>query len=492
MQFLRRSLVGLFLLSLTAALLGLAAQSVWSAVQARIAAPQRPPVARERVFSVNVVIPQPGTITPVLTTFGEVRSSRTLDLRAPAGGRVVELGPGVEDGATVAEGQLLFRLDPTDATAARDIAAADLARAEADLRDAGRLLDLARDELAAAEAQAALRSQALERQRSLTERGVGSEAAVETAALALSSAVQAVLSRRQALAQAESRRDQAETALARQRIALAEAERRLADTAVHAEFAGILSDVTLVRGGIVTANERVARIIDPEALEVSFRLSTTQYARLLDPAGALIPAEVEIALDVLGLEIATRGTLARVSGTVGEGQTGRLVYARIDAPRGFRPGDFVAVRVAEPALDGVALLPATAVDSLDQVLVVGADQRLEVARVEVLRRQGDEVIVRGAEIMGREVVAARAPMLGAGIRVRPIRPAPAAAAGPAEPAAAEAGLIALDPERRARLVGFIEGNTRMPPAVRDRILAQLAQEMVPAQVVERIESQMGS
>ncbi len=501
MQFLRRSLLGLFLLSVTVALLGLAGQMVWSAVQSRMAAPQRPPVARERVFAVNVVTPQPGTITPVLTTFGEVRSRRTLDLRAPAAGRVVELAPGVEDGAAVAEGQLLFRIDPTDATAARDIARADLARAEADLRDAGRLLELARDELAAAEAQAALRRQALDRQSSLTQRGVGSEAAVETAALALSAAEQAVLSRRQALAQAETRRDQAEAAVARQRITLAEAERRLAETAVHAEFAGTLSDVTLVRGGLVTANERVARIIDPLALEVSFRLSTTQYARLLDPDGALIPAPVEIALDVLGLEIATRGALSRVSGTVGEGQTGRLVYARIEAPRGFRPGDFVEVRVAEPALEDVALLPATAVDSFDTVLVVGAGDRLELAPVEVLRRQGDAVIVRAPEVMGRDVVAERAPMLGAGIRVRPIRPAPAAeatqaaAAGGVRPAAATpeaATLIELDPERRARLVAFVEGNTRLPPAVRQRILAQLSEAQVPAQVVERLEAQMGT
>ena len=46
------------------------------------------------------------------------------------------------------------------------------------------------------------RAQALERQEDLKTRGVGTDAAVETAALALSAAEQAVLSRRQAEAQA--------------------------------------------------------------------------------------------------------------------------------------------------------------------------------------------------------------------------------------------------------------------------------------------------
>ncbi|MCL4188708.1 MAG: HlyD family efflux transporter periplasmic adaptor subunit [Rhodobacteraceae bacterium] len=490
MRFLRRSLTGLFLLALTAGLLGLAARTVSDAVQARLAGPDRPPVARERVFTVNVVLPQAQSVAPVLATYGEVRSRRTLDLRAPSGGRVVELAPAMEDGAAVAEGQLLLRIDPADARAARDLAASDLARAEADLRDAARTLALARDELAAAESQARLRAQALDRQRSLVSRGVGSEAAAETAELALAQAEQSVLSRRQALAQAESRVEQSDALLARQRITLGEAERRLAATEVYAGFDGTLSDVTVVLGGIVTANERLARIIDPAALEVAFRLSTSQYARLLDASGALIPAEVEVALDVLGLEIVARGTLTRVSGTVGEGQTGRLVYAAIDSARGFRPGDFVAVRVAEPVLRDVALLPATAVDSADTILVVGDGERLEQRPVTVLRRQGDSVIVRAEGVAGAAVVAERAPMLGAGILVRPVRPAAAVAAAAA--GAEAAAMITLDPERRARLVSFVEGNGRLPAEVKERILSQLRQEAVPAQVVARIEAQMGS
>lgn len=489
MRFLRRSLVGLFLLSLTVALLAYAGQTLYSAVQVRLAEKDAPRMARERVFAANVVTATPRTVTPVLTTFGEVRSRRTLELRTPAAGTVIELADGFEDGARVEAGQLLLRLDPADAQDARDIALNDLAKAEAEVRDAARAVDLARDDLAAAEAQAALRQQALLRQRDLRDRGVGSEAAVETAALAASAADQSVVSRRQSLAQAQTRMDQSETALARQRIAVAEAERALADTALYAEFAGSLSEVAVVAGGIVGNGERIAQLIDPDALEVSFRVSTSQYARLLDAEGRLISAPVEIALDVLGAEVKASGRLSRVGAAVGAGQTGRLVYAALDGARGFRPGDFVTVRIAEPELQDVFVLPATAIDATPSVLALGAEDRLERVAVELLRRQDDDVILRAPGLAGREIVTERSPLLGAGIKVRPIRPE--AAAGAEAAAADEPELVELTPERRAALIAFVEGNTRMPQEAKARVLAQLAQDRVPAQVVARIEERMG-
>lgn len=486
MRFLTRSLVGAFMLAVTLGLLAFAVHTAVSAFEARMAESARPQMARERVFSVQVLAYNAATVTPELRAFGEVRARRSLELRATAAGRVVELATGFEDGAPVSAGQLLLRIDPSDAQAARDLSAADLARAEAELRDAGRAVELARQDLASAEAQQELRARALERRQNLAERGVGSEAAVEEAELALASALQAVVSRRQAEAQAEARLDQAATALTRQRITLAEAERRLADTEMHAGFAGVLADVGVVAGGQVAANERLARVIDPDDLEVAFRVSTAQYARLLDANGALLPSRVVVSLDVEGAEIASGATLTRVSAAVGEGQTGRLLYAQLDAPRGFRPGDFVTLRVQEPALEGVMALPASAVDSAGQVLVLGQDDRLELAAVEVLRRQADLVIVRADHLAGRELVAERSPMLGAGIRIRPLRDDPdeaAAAPGPE--------LVALDPDRRAELIAFVQANRNMPEEARARLLAQLEQEMVPAQVIARIEARMG-
>jgi RND family efflux transporter MFP subunit len=490
MRFLARSLTGLFLAALTVGLLALAGSLVVGALSDRLATDRPGQPARERVFAANVVTVTAGQVTPETVAFGEIRSRRTLELRAPRGGRVVEIAAGVEDGAAVRQGQMLVRLDPADALSARDLAQAGLGDVEAEARDAGRGLTLARDDLAAAETQAELRRQALTRQEDLQRRGVGSPAAVETAALAVSSAEQAVLSRRSALAQAEARVDRAASDTARARITLDEAERALADTEIRASFDGRLNGVTVVEGGLVGANERLADLIDPDRLEVSFRLSTAQFARLLDDAGNLINAPVTVSLDVLGAEITARGRIERVGAAVGEGATGRLVYASLDAARGFRPGDFVTVSIAEPVMDGVALLPATAVDSSGAVLLVGEDDRLEARTVPVLRRQGDHVILDVSAIAGREVVIERSPLLGAGIRINPIRPATSASvSAPAADVAAQT--IELTPERRAILIAFVEGNSRMPEDAKARMLEQLAQDKVPAQVVARLEDRMG-
>ena len=484
MRFLRRSLTGLFLLSVTLGLLAYAGVQVRDAVQDRMAQEPRSFPQRERVFAVNVVTAEFETVTPVLTAFGQIESVRTLELRAAAGGRVIEIAPEFVEGGTVDAGQVLVRIDPTDAESVLQRVQSDILDAEAEQREAERAIVLAQDELAAAQEQADLRERAFQRQRDLQERGVGTAAAVEVAELAAAQSRQSVLSRRQAVAQAEARIDQATTRLSRATIAEAEAQRRLDDTIVTADFSGTLSDVSVVQGRLVSSNEQLARLIDGDALEVAFRVSTQQFARLLDEAGNLSQSDVTVVLDVFGTNLNAKGTLNRAGAAVGDGQTGRLLFATLDSAPGFRPGDFVTVQIDEPPLDQVARLPASALNAANEVLVLADEDRLEVIPVNLLRRQGDDVLVRARGLQGRDVVAERTPLLGAGIKVRPLRDAGQAV--PEEP-----DMVELTEERRARLTAFVQANTRMPEEARQRILQQLSQSAVPAQVVERIESRMG-
>jgi multidrug efflux pump subunit AcrA (membrane-fusion protein) len=484
MRFFGRAMSGLFLAALTLAILGLAVWVIAAAVQERMAGGGPPRPADERVVSANVVPVEAGRIIPVLTAYGEVRAVRTLELRAPMGGRVAELSADFADGAVVAAGAVLLRLDPAEAQAARDLAAAALAEAEARAREADRALLLAQDDLAQAEAQLALRQAAVQRQKDIAARGAGSAAAVETSELAAAQAEQAVLGSRSALAQAEAGVDQAVIAVSRARIGLAEAERILGDTVIRAAFGGRLDAVApVVVGGQVNGNEVLGRVIDPKALEVRFRLSTAQFARLLDSEGSVIPAPVSVRLEVAGAEIAATGRIVRAGASGAEAGGGRVVHAALDGAAGLRPGDFVTVAVEEPALEGVADLPATAVDAAGRVLALGAEERLDEVAVEVLRRQGDRVIVAPGALVGREVVAERSPLLGAGIKVRPVR------AGVAEEARADG--VDLTPERRAALVAAVEANDGMPAAVKAEVLEQLQADRVPAALVARIEARAG-
>ena len=115
-------------------------------------------------------------------------------------------------------------------------------------------------------------------------------------------------------------------------------------------------------------------------------------------------------------------------------------------------------------------------------MVVNSENRLERIEVQLVRRQGDDVLVRGRGLAGREVVSALSPLLGAGIQVRPIRQG-------AAPDAPE--MLELSAERRAKLVAFLEANNRMPSEVKQRMLTRLSEPKVPAQMVQRLESRMG-
>ncbi|SEJ23958.1 Biotin-lipoyl like [Pseudooceanicola nitratireducens] len=485
MRFLRHSLSGLFLVALTLGLIVVAVSSVRDAVVARMSETPRMPPAQERVFSVNAVPARLETITPEMTAFGEILSRRTLEIRAATAGTVIELAEDFEEGARVTRGQVLARIDPANAQSALDRATNNLADADVATRDAERAVAIARDTLTATQEQADLRQRAYERQVDLADRGVGSASAVETAEIAAAAARQSVLSARNALATAETRVETAANDLSRARIAQGEAQRVLDNTVVRAEFDGTLSGPTAVQGGLVSANEQLAQLVDDTALEVAFRVSTSQYARLLNDQGRLLSAPVTVTLDVSGIALTADGTITRDSAAVGEGQTGRLIYARLDSARGLKPGDFVTVSITEPPLENVARLPATALDAAETVLAITPDDRLETLQVTLMRRQGDDVLVRAPDIEGREIVAQRSPLLGSGIKVRPLR------TGPQDEAGSAPALVELTPERREKLKAFITGNDRLPSDIKTRILTQLEADRVPAAMIERIESRMG-
>ena len=120
-------------------------------------------------------------------------------------------------------------------------------------------------------------------------------------------------------------------------------------------------------------NGRVAQLVDGDKLEVAFRVSTSQYLRLLDEEGQLIRAPVKVTLDVFGTDLEAEGIISRDSAVVGEGQTGRLVFARLTDPAGMKPGDFVTVSIEEPPLDQVVRLPASALGPDGQVLALASE-----------------------------------------------------------------------------------------------------------------------
>ena len=606
MRFFSRSLIGLFMIALTLGLLTLGGNTIYTAFQDRWSKEVKKRPARERVFSTDVMIAKLTDIEPTINSFGEIRSNRTLELRAPSGGNVIMLSGSFEEGGIVKKGELLLKIDPADAQSAVDVARADLAEAEVQLTDARGSLQLAKDELSVDVARAALaeaevqltdargslqlakdelsvdvakanlvesevqlaeavgslelaegevisaqeqldlKERAYNRQKNLRKRGVVTDSSLEAAELSVSSAKQVLLSRQQAVKKAKlqleqsgnvvnrrrlnltdaglsqreaiqkaklkleqsgntinrrklnltdaqlSRRESIQKAklkleqsgnvVSRMKLNLADAERLLSDTELYAEFDGRLAEVNVTSGGLVNNNERLAKLIDPNDLEVSFRLSTAQYNFLSEENKLSIGRPVEVALDIMGTDLKVSGTLTRESASVVEGASGRLLFAKLNKPLGLRPGDFVSVSVKEPVLKDVFVMPASAISGNDTILLVNAEDRLEEMKVELLRRQGENIIIRSDALDGKEIVSKATQLLGKGIKIKPIR---AKAAG--EEVFSGPEMIELDEERRARLIAAVTANAYIPKNVKKKILTALSKKKVRADMVERLE-----
>ncbi|MEO1328531.1 MAG: HlyD family efflux transporter periplasmic adaptor subunit [Pseudomonadota bacterium] len=481
----------------------------------------RPAGSTERVYSVALAALEPTTVTPRFTAYGEVRSGRTWEIRAEAAGRLVSVADGVRDGGVAREGQSLVKIDPADPAAARSDAASALLEAEAERADARRALELSRSELVAAEAQKRLRERLFERQKSLAARGISAEITLDEAELALADAERAVITREQAVAAAERRVAQSQAQLDRAQVALDRASRDLGETEIRAPFDGLLqidadgeaeqAGAGLTLGRLVQVNEKLGALIDPRAMEVWFRVSNAQLARLIDEEGGLAALPATVRLSLGARAITAKARLTRMSATASPAEGGRRVYAALEVgPETLlRPGDFVSVEIAEPPLPRVIDAPASALDDQERLLVVGADDRLTALPVRVLRRVGERVYVRPAEgawpPAGARYVAAVNPRLAPGVKVREARPPAGETAPPASEiktdtssaarperlaSAADEPTIALASDRRAELIAFVKGAARMPEERRARLVALLERPETPRRLVDRLERRM--
>ena len=218
MRFIGRSLFGLFLIALTFGLLATTVGLIYTSFQERSAKQSFKRPQKERIFSAHVIEAIASKIQPEIEAFGEIQSKRALDIRIPVGGTIVYLSPNFVEGGKVIKDEILVITDATDSEDKVTLAKADLDEAKDSQIEAKNALNLALDDLAAAVKQSDLRNQALNRKEGLTDRGVVTEASLETAALSAASAEQVVLSKRKAILQSQSRLSQTKGTVVRQRI----------------------------------------------------------------------------------------------------------------------------------------------------------------------------------------------------------------------------------------------------------------------------------
>ena len=487
MRFSLKFIIGLLLFLAGLGAAGSGVKTLQSSLADRRAATaDKPAERRERVFTVATDRIENTEVRPEIVAYGEIRSWRTLELRASSGGYIVDLSDNFRDGVEVEKGAFLFRIDTKEYAAAEADARAGVAEAEADLREAIQGVEVSKRELAAADTQRNLRATALARQQDLLSRGVATSSVVEEAEMAMASAEQTAASRAQMLLTSQIKIDRNKLRLERSQIALSEAQRDLQETEHRAPFSGLISDVTVALGGLATPNERLGLLIDPTALEAVFRVTNAQFARLLDEDRVLRKMDIGVTLELDDIPLALPGVIDRAGAVVESGETGRLIYAKLSLETAslLRPGDFVTVTIEEPPLRGVASVPAAAVTEEGELLIVN-DDRLEAITVRVLRRMANNVVIADAPD-NAVYVTDRAPQLGKGVKVKVIENGAAPA-----PADKPADLVDLEPEKQEKMIAWVEANTKMPAEMKSRVLKRLRSGKAPQRMIDRISQRMG-
>jgi RND family efflux transporter MFP subunit len=348
-----------------------------------------PPEAPARLVRVIEVTPEKVQLR--VTTHGAVAPRTESNLVPEVSGPIVWVSPSFTSGGFFEENAPLVRIDPRDYQVALELARANLARAESEL------------ERAAKESS---------RQQNLAQRDIASAARLDAA----------ITEERVARA-----------AVRQARANLEKAERDLERTEIRAPFTGRVRERTADVGQFVNRGTPMARLYATDFAEIRLPVSDDELAFLDLPLwyrddGANAPGPpVELRASFAGAEHSWEGRVVRTEGEIDPKTRMVHVIARVEDPYG-RSGDrpplavglFVEAQILGREAEGALRVPRAAMRGANQLLVADAEDRLRFRRVEVIRADRDQAVIRSGLEPGDRVIVSPVEAAVNGMKVRPV------------------------------------------------------------------------
>lgn len=381
-------------------------------------APKRPP--QERSFNVTSVVAKLGDQRPQLTLYGTTVSGRQVEIRARVTGPVIEASPALVEGGTIADGETILAIDPFDFRNALAELEAQLTETRARIKELEASLASDTTSLGHARAQLKLANDDLERAEPLAKRGAVPERTVDERRQIVLQRQQAADQLASAIAVWEARIAQSRAAAVRLEATLARGKRRLEETRLVAPFNAYVAEVTTQIGRMISANDKVATLIDRDWIEVRFTLTDAQYGRIVRAEGALKGRKVRVDWMLGETPFSYDATVERIGARVTSEVGGVEVFARIADPTRpvqLRPGAFVSVTLDDIVYRDVVRLPSTALYDRETIYVI-EDGRLVPRAVQLVGSAGADILVRGDIRGGERVLETRLSTPGAGVAVR--------------------------------------------------------------------------
>jgi len=321
---------------------------------------------------------------------GTVRPLREISLAPQVGGKVLYISPALVNGGQFSKGDVLVRIDPVDYELAVTLA-------KANGKDAESLLELAKEEAAAAQ----------EEWRLL--HAGGSEVDRKPPPL---------VAKEPQLAAAQAK-------LEAGRADLDKALLSLERTELKAPFDGRVSQKNVDIGQYVSPGQTLATLYSIEAAEIILPLEDESAFWFSIPGfttGKSRGSRAIVRARVAGQERTWSGEVVRTEGKLDERTRMINVVVRVEKPYSKRPplavGLFVTTDIEGRTLPNAAVIPRSALHQDDIVWVVNNDNRLHLREVDVARVQGDEAIVQAGLEDGERVVITPLKAVTDGMAVR--------------------------------------------------------------------------
>lgn len=364
-----------------------------SAVIAGVLLSTESPVASrpaERLLRTVRTVPiEPRAVVLDVRSQGTVAPHTESELIPQVSGPVVWTSPALVSGGYFEKGEPLLRIDRADYEAAATRARAQLARAEGEYEHAKRTL---------------------ERQQNLAKTSVASDSELNDA-----QRIERV----------------AEAGLDEARVSLEQAERDLARTEIRAPYTGRIRSEQVDVGQFLTRGQPFAKAYATDFVEVRLPIADSQLAYLDMPYWHDAKAEdrpmpkVTLRAKFAGRPHEWHGKVVRTEGEIDAKSRLVHVVARVENEGGngelpLPVGLFVQARIAGREENGVAVVPRQALRGPGRVLVVDEDDRLRFRDVEVLRIEGENVLITGGLEDGERVCVSVLQAPVDGMQVRPV------------------------------------------------------------------------
>lgn len=344
------------------------------------------------ITAVRVRNPQPQSVPMWVRSQGTVEPRTESALLPEVSGRVVWVSPSLVSGGFFEEGEALFRIEGRSYEMAVARAKANVARARGEV-------EFAADELA--------------RQQGLSDRNVASPAQ---------------------LSEARRNDEVAKANLTDAIVGLEQAEWDVERTTVIAPYRGRVREESVDVGQVVSLGAPVATLYATDYAEIRLPVADHQLAYLDLPDHPDVDVndlpEVILQARFAGREHTWQGVVVRTEGEIDPKSRMVHVVARVEDPYAITDenqdrtplavGLFVQAEIRGPAAENVIVVPRYAMRDADHILVIDRDDLLRIRKVEILRIDGEEVLIQGALAPGERLCVSPLQIVIDGMKVHTI------------------------------------------------------------------------